>query len=101
MGSVTWIEVGTDAGWSAETHMLAHVVDLLAGANWQRAQSKHKAPDPIERPSDAQKSQDKRERAFAKAAKFSARQREKSAAPSTPTNVRPRDEQGRFVSLKG
>lgn len=101
MGSMTWIEVGTDAAWSAETHMIAHVIDQLEIANWQRAGGKGKAPKPIDRPADAKKSQEKRAAAFEKAAKFSARQRAKPAAPSTPANVRPRDERGRFVSLKG
>lgn len=102
MGSVTWVEAGTDAAWTAETHMLANVIDALAGANWQRGGGKGKAPTPVERPSDAKKSAEKRERAFERAAKFSARQREKSTAPPPPiSTVRPRDERGRFVSLKG
>lgn len=41
------------AAWSTEAHMLAGVIDLLAGANWQRAGKKSvPKPVPIKRPGD-------------------------------------------------
>lgn len=36
--------------WSADTHLLAAVVDQLAGANWQRSGGKSSRPKPIRRP---------------------------------------------------
>ena len=36
--------------WSAELHMLANVVDLLAAANWQRGGGKGGRPKPVKRP---------------------------------------------------
>lgn len=37
--------------WSAETHLLAHVADLLAAGNWQRAGRRNaQKPKPVPRP---------------------------------------------------
>lgn len=36
--------------WRLEHHLMAHVVDLLAAANWQRGGGKGKRPPPLERP---------------------------------------------------
>ena len=103
MGSATWIEVGTDAAWSAEAHMIAHLIDLTVWSNFQRGGGKGAKPKPIPRPAEARAEQEKRERTFNKAAKFAQRQNAKRAAQTTPspTHARPRDERGRFVSQKG
>lgn len=36
--------------WSLEHHLLAMIVDLLAGANWQRGGGKGSRPQPLPRP---------------------------------------------------
>ena len=101
-GCATWMEVGTDAAWSTETHMLAHVIDLLNGANWQRGGAKGAAPKPIDRPEDDKAAQAKRDRALARAAKFRALHGPpKSRAVPEPSTDRPRDSRGRFVSREG
>ncbi|MGC4891090.1 hypothetical protein [Micromonospora sp. DT227] len=41
---------GDAARWSITDHLLAVVVDLLAGANWQRGGGKGPKPKPIKRP---------------------------------------------------
>lgn len=41
---------GESAGWSMDTHLLAYIGDLLAGANWQRGGGKGDKPKPIPRP---------------------------------------------------
>lgn len=42
---------GSEArSWSVDTYMLAAVVDLLAGANYQRAGGKGRKPRPVQRP---------------------------------------------------
>lgn len=53
-GSATERSQRGEAGeWGYVEHLLATVVDLLAGANWQRAGDKKvKAPKPIPRPGD-------------------------------------------------
>lgn len=38
--------------WSAELHMLANVVDLLAWSNWQRGGGRGPKPKPLKRPRD-------------------------------------------------
>ncbi|MBJ8342775.1 hypothetical protein JGU71_28185 [Antrihabitans sp. YC3-6] len=40
-----------DDGWNLQAHLLAIVIDLLAGANWQRGGDKHASrPKPMPRP---------------------------------------------------
>lgn len=40
-----------DWPWDLDTQLLAHMGDLLAGANWQRSGDKHaRKPEPIKRP---------------------------------------------------
>jgi len=41
---------GDAARWSTTDHLLALVVDLLAGANWQRSGGRGRRPLPIRRP---------------------------------------------------
>ena len=36
--------------WTADTHLLAAVLDALAGANWQRGGGKGGRPKPVRRP---------------------------------------------------
>lgn len=36
--------------WDVQAHLLASVVDLLAGANWQRTGKRTGRPKPIKRP---------------------------------------------------
>lgn len=36
--------------WDANTYLLAHLGDLLAGANWQRGGGKGRRPKPVQRP---------------------------------------------------
>lgn len=38
--------------WSMNTHLLALIADVLAGANWQRGGGKGKRPKPIPRPNE-------------------------------------------------
>lgn len=42
--------LGEAADWSPEMHRLTDVAELLAGANWQRANGKGPKPKPIKRP---------------------------------------------------
>jgi hypothetical protein len=50
--------------WSASEHLLAAVVDVLAAANWQRAQAASKKaiprPEPIPRPGAQQRTNPRR-----------------------------------------
>lgn len=39
--------LGDQADWQVDTHLLAHVAFLLAGANWQRGGGKGTRPKPI------------------------------------------------------
>lgn len=36
--------------WTADAYLLAHIADLLAGANWQRSGGKGGRPKPLKRP---------------------------------------------------
>lgn len=74
-GALTWQEVGTDAAWSTESHLLAQVVDTLNAANYQRAGGKGEKPKPVPRPNDLKEIQTKRERMLQRAAKFKAKSR--------------------------
>jgi hypothetical protein len=38
------------AGWSVDSYLLANVIDLLAGANWQRGNAGAKSPSQRPRP---------------------------------------------------
>lgn len=49
--SATFIAVnGVDYEWGPVEYLLAHVADLLAGANWQRGGGKGPRPKPLPRP---------------------------------------------------
>lgn len=103
-GAQTWIAAGTDNAWTPETHLLSHVAFLLEGANWQRGGGKGKSPKPMETPGEAKRTQEKRERALKKAARFKQIHGVPKAAPPpsvTTTTDRPRDSRGRFVSRRG
>lgn len=41
---------GTEAMWGLTEHLLARILDTLAGANWQRSGSKGPKPKPVPRP---------------------------------------------------
>ena len=41
---------GEQAKWGTTEYLLANVIDLLNGANWQRSGSKGRAPSPFRRP---------------------------------------------------
>jgi len=41
---------GQAARWDVNAHLLANVVDVLLGANWQRGGGKGSRPKPIARP---------------------------------------------------
>lgn len=41
---------GDAARWGIDTHLLATIVDVLAGANWQRGGGKGPKPKPVKRP---------------------------------------------------
>ena len=42
-------------GWTTNTYLLAHIIDALNGANWQRSgQSNQKRPKPFPRPTTPQ-----------------------------------------------
>jgi hypothetical protein len=53
---------GEAVAWSDTEHLLAGIVDLLAGANWQRAQagSKNRIPRPKPLPRPGQKPTERR-----------------------------------------
>jgi hypothetical protein len=36
--------------WRLEHHLMAMIIDLLAGANWQRGGGKGSRPKPVQRP---------------------------------------------------
>ncbi|MFD0902328.1 hypothetical protein [Actinomadura sediminis] len=42
--------LGPAAEWTDDTHLLAHLVDLTSGANWQRGGGKGSKPKPLKRP---------------------------------------------------
>lgn len=42
--------LGPAADWSDDTHLLASLLDLTAGANWQRGNGKGPKPKPVQRP---------------------------------------------------
>lgn len=42
--------------WDLQAHLLATVVDLLAGANWQRTGKRSGKPKPIKRPKPKRRS---------------------------------------------
>lgn len=44
---------GPSVAWGDSEHLLALIVDLLAGANWQRSGGKSPKPKPIPRPGRA------------------------------------------------
>ena len=96
-GAQTWIAVGTDNAWTPETHLLSHVAFLLEGANWQRGGGKGKSPKPMETPGEARRTQEKRERALEKAARFKRIHGVPTPSVTTITD-QPRDSRGRFVS---
>lgn len=41
---------GEAVDWSTDTYLLATVIDLLAGANWQRGGGPGRRPKPVPRP---------------------------------------------------
>lgn len=53
---------GPQANWTTETYLLANVVDLLQGANWQRGGGKGRKPQPVPRPRNAAEVREQRER---------------------------------------
>lgn len=103
-GAQTWIAMGSDAAWTTGEHLSALGVDVLMGANWQRAGGKGKKPEPVDRPADIKKAQDREARVLEKAALFEAIHGVPEAPGLTPPPDKPkqpRDERGRFVSRKG
>jgi hypothetical protein len=80
-GAQVWLALGHDAGWSVEAQLLAHAVDALHGANWQRGGGKGAQPKPIDRPADLVKRARAGERAAARAARYLARRRERGGTP--------------------
>jgi hypothetical protein len=70
---------GHAADWSVTDHLLAAVVDVLQGGNWQRGGGKGKRPKPLERPKSAQVMRERRRRMEEMAAKHAAwKQRRRS-----------------------
>jgi hypothetical protein len=47
--------LGEDALWGLPEHLLARILDTLAGANWQRAGAKGPRPRPVPRPGTEQR----------------------------------------------
>lgn len=43
---------GDAVRWSDTEHLLASILDVLAGANWQRGGGKGARPKPVKRPGD-------------------------------------------------
>lgn len=55
-GAQTFRALDISNAWTDETHMIAHVVEALAVANWQRSKDGtkgHNKPKPIRRPGQA------------------------------------------------
>lgn len=76
-GAVTWQLAGVDSAWTTTDHLLAQVVDVLNGANWQRAGGKDKdKPKPVLRPSEIHEAQARRDRVMERARAFRARQQQ-------------------------
>lgn len=71
-GSATHTALSSDDAWTTTDHLLANVVDLLNGANWQRAGSRGKAPDLLERPQEAARNRAANEAAIARASRRAA-----------------------------
>lgn len=74
-GSMTWLAMGLDAGWSVEAQLMASAVDVLQWANHQRAGGKGSKPTPLDRPADLLKRAERAEHHAARAARFLARRR--------------------------
>lgn len=74
-GARVWAAVGSDAAWTAETHMLANVGDVLVGANWQRGGGEGPKPTPVPRPGDERRASGRTAAMRAQAAAFRSRQR--------------------------
>lgn len=74
-GAATWQEMGVDAAWTAEEHMLALIADTLQAANWQRGGGKGKQPKPLPRPADMKKQNEAKNAAFEQARAFKERQK--------------------------
>jgi hypothetical protein len=74
-GAVTWLAMGSDAGWSVEAQLMAQAVDALNGANWQRGGGKGSKPPPVDRPAELLKRAERAEHHAARAARFLARRR--------------------------
>lgn len=51
---------GEAFAWDAATHLLATLVDLGAGANWQRGGGHGPRPQPIQRPGQAAERDERR-----------------------------------------
>jgi len=52
-GAQTWLSCGYDNAWTLQEYLMAHMVDALRAANWQRAgNDKAPPPEPVRRPSD-------------------------------------------------
>lgn len=73
-GAGVWAAVGSDAAWTAETHLLASAIDVLAGANWQRGGGEGRQPRPIPRPGDEFRKQGRTTKVASRAEQFRARQ---------------------------
>lgn len=61
-GSRTWIAAGADASWGTEAHLIAVLIDITRDIDWARRGGKGSRPEPLPRPSDQKKAQEKRER---------------------------------------
>ena len=60
---------GPLASWGVTEHLLAGVVDVLQGANWQRSGGKGRKPKPLDRPKSASEIREKKRRMAAMAVK--------------------------------
>lgn len=75
-GAVTWQLAGVDSAWTTTDHLLAQVVDVLNGANWQRAGGKDRdKPKPVLRPAEIHEARERQERVLARAKAFRDRHR--------------------------
>lgn len=78
-GAAVWQSLGIDSAWSNESHLLAGVIDLLAGANWQRGGGKGQRPKPIPRPAEIARRAVSEAANLTKAQAFLARQKARRA----------------------
>lgn len=84
-GALTWSLVGSDEAWTVGEHALSGIAHRLDVLSWQIGGCKGQRPDPLPGPTEIREQQRKRERLFARAARFKAR----ASSPASPSPTKP------------